>query len=98
MNIIVRCLYVFLQNKIKYKIQFPFQCGRPTSVSKHSPTLLDKNYAVDETANKKTLLNNNDRLQQQNHQDLQLHHHPQQNLPVQKENLSKSPFSSVSLF
>ncbi|CAH8679921.1 unnamed protein product [Schistosoma haematobium] len=69
-------------------------CGRPTSVSKHSPTLLDKNYAVDETANKKTLLNNNDRLQQQNHQDLQLHHHPQQNLPVQKENLSKSPFSS----
>ncbi|CAI2735035.1 unnamed protein product [Schistosoma spindalis] len=69
-------------------------CGRPIPVSKYSPTLLDKNYPIDEIANKKTLLNNNDRLQQQNHQDLQLHHHAQQNLPVQKENLSETPFSS----
>ncbi|XP_018646394.1 hypothetical protein Smp_130440 [Schistosoma mansoni] len=69
-------------------------CGRPTPVRKYSPTLLDKSDAVDETTNKKTLLNKNDRLQQQNHQDHQLNHHLQQNLPVQIENISKSPFSS----
>ncbi|CAH8678624.1 unnamed protein product [Schistosoma rodhaini] len=69
-------------------------CGRPAPVSKYSPTLLDKNDAVDETTKKKTLLNKNDRLQRQNHQDHQLNHHPQQNLPVQIENISKSSFSS----